>query len=452
MKTLIWLSFPLLLSACTLAPNYEPPAVPVTFPQSATPVEAAKVSWRALFIDPRLQGTIDLALSNNRDLRIAALNVDRSRAQHGIARSGLLPNINASVSQTQGTTINEEGEDEYSRRYSANLGLASYEVDLFGRIRNLKEAALQDFFAARENRRGVEISLIASVASAWLTVAADQDSLRLTEQTSATRAETYEITLGRARIGAVSDIEVQQTRQQMEQARADVESARTRLDQSTAALTLLVGATIPVDLMPDGLSDTMVADALPADLPSEILLERPDVMAAEHNLRASNADIGVARAAFLPRLSLTAAFGWASPQFDSLFDNRTWSFSPNLSVPLFNAGAVGGLGVATANRDIAVAQYERAIQSAFADLYSVLAVRRRIEARLEAQTAATDAARRAESLSQARYQAGSVAYLGLLDAQRTRYASEQGLINLRLSRALNLTSLYRSIGADPDIR
>jgi len=436
------------LSACTLAPKYIQPAPPVS---AAWPVEApapsdAPVKWRNLFTDPRLQSTINLALEQNRDLRVAALNVEKAQAQYRIARAGLLPEIDASISNPR----NQAG-----RNYTASLGLSAYEVDLFGRVRSLKNAAVESFFAERENRNAVQISLIAAVATQWLTLASDQDQLRLAQQTLTTRMDTLNIAEGRARIGVLSDLDLASIQVLAQTARADVARLQTVIDQDKAALTLLAGAPLTADRLPDGLQTDQVADALPVGLPSDVLLDRPDVLAAEHDLKSANANIGAARAAFFPRISLTGATGSSSPDLDDLFKsgNGTWSFVPTISIPIFAGGAnAASLKSAEASRDIAVAQYEKAIQSAFSEVSDALAVRARIDERLSAQTAATDAAQRSLTLSQARYDNGVDSYLTLQDAQRTLYASQQTLIGLRALRATNLVALYKALGDDDSLQ
>ena len=442
------LALSLAVSGCTLAPRYERPAPPVAaeWPVAAPVAATAPIRWRDLFTDPRLQSTISLALAQNRDLRVAALNVEKAQAQYRIARADLLPAIDASLS-------NPRSENGHS--YTAELGLSAYEVDLFGRVRSLKNAAVESFFAERENRDAVQISLIAAVASQWLTLASDQDELRLAQPTLASRNEALTIAEGRARIGVLSDLDLAAIQVLAQTARADVARLQTVIDQDKAALTLLTGAPLTTDLLPDGLQTGQVAQSLPVGLPSDVLLDRPDVLAAEHDLKAASANIGAARAAFFPRITLTGSTGSSSPDLDGLFKsgNGTWSFVPSISVPIFAGGAnIAGLKSAEASRDIAVAQYEKAIQSAFSEVSDALAVRARIDERLSAQTAATNAAQRSLTLSQARYDNGVDSYLTLQDAQRTLYASQQTLISLQALRATNLVALYKALGDDGSLQ
>ncbi len=435
----------LALSACTMAPAYKRSALPVAaeWPVTAPLPNTGNLKWRDLFTDPALQGTIQLALDNNRDLRVAALNIERARALYRIQRADGLPVLDASAG---GTHLHSDASGD-GDNYSADLNL-DWELDLFGRIRALNRAAREDFLATQEARKAVAISLIADTANAWLTLAADQDMLAITRQTYAARKDAYDIAQGRARLGAIGDLELNQARVQFEEAREDIANIETQIDQDKAAITLLTGAPLPANLLPVAFDDRAVAASLPVGIPSDVLLNRPDVLAAEHDLKAANANIGAARAAFFPSISLTGSAGSASDALGDLFSNgaNSYSYGVRLNLPIFNGGAnLAGLKSVQVNRDIVLARYEKAIQSAFSEISQALAVRARIDERLSARQAATDAARRSLSLSQARYQNGADSYLVLLDAQRTLYASEQSLINLRLAKASNLVALYRTV-------
>lgn len=446
------LTLGLIVSGCTLAPHYQRPGLPVAQDWTvATPTASdAHLSWRNLILDPNLQKTIDLALANNRDLRVATLNVQRARAQYGIERAGLFPSLDASASGTK-THADATGD---VNAYTANLG-ASWQIDLFGKVQSLKNAAREDFFATQENRNAAEISLIAAVADAWLGLAADQDALKLSQATYASLQDAFGIAQKQARIGAISDLDLNQIETEMQTARVNAAAAATRVDQDKAALGLLLGADLPADLLPQGLNGDEVAQTLPVGLPSDVLLNRPDILAAEHDLKAYNADIGAARAAFFPTISLTGQTGTASDQLGDLFKSGTgkWSYGVNLSAPIFDAGAnLNNLRASKAARDIAVAQYEQAIQSAFADVNSALAVRARIDERLDAQAAAAAAAQRSLDLSQARYKAGADSYLSLMTAQRTLYSAQSALISLRALKASNLVALYAALGDDQSLK
>ena len=449
------------LAGCTLAPKYERGALPVadTWPTgNATSTSATPVSWKALFLDPKLQATIDLALKNNRDLRVAALDITKARAQYGIARADLFPSVDGTLNGAR-THISDiaaaaAGTPSTSTSYTADLGL-SWQIDIFGKVRSLSRAALEDFFAAQENRNAVEIGLIGDTATAWLTYASDADALRINQQNEATTKDTFDIATGQARIGTISDLDLATFKTEYETARQAVAQAETKLDQDKDALTLLTGAPLSDDLLPTGLTSGMVADNLPVGLPSQVLLGRPDVLTSEHDLKAANADIGAARAAFFPTISLTGAAGSSSHALGDLFKSgtTTWSYGAGVAESIFAGGAnVNGLRSAKASRDIAVAQYEKAIQSAFKDVSDALAVRARIDERLDAQTQATDAASTAFKLSQARYQNGTDSYLTLLTAERTLNTAQQSLITLQALRATNLAALYQAIGSDDSLR
>ena len=434
------------VSACTMAPSYQRPVLPIAaqwMTDAPHATAASPLTWHDLFVDPSLRETVQLALNNNRDLRIAALNVAQARASYGITQAGLLPSVDGTASGSK--SHDDTGESE---SYSANLGLG-WELDLFGRVRSLNTAAKESFFATQSNRDATELSLVAAVADAWINLGADRDALALARETYQTRQSAYEIAQGRARIGVLDDLDLSQQQTLVEQAHGDVLALETAVDQDRSTLTLLVGAAVPENLLPAGLEEGIVAENLPVGLPSDVLLARPDVVAAEHDLKAANANIGAARAAFFPSISLTGSTGGASNDLGSLFDsaNGGWSYGGHISVPIFDDGAnLSRLRGAKASRDIAVARYEEAIQSAFNDVNQTLAVRTRIDERLASQTKATEAARTALRLSQARYDSGTDSYLTLLDAQRTAFSSEQALINLRAVKASNLIAVFRAIG------
>ncbi|MBO9557662.1 MAG: efflux transporter outer membrane subunit [Caulobacter sp.] len=446
------------LSACTLAPKTVRPALPVaeSWPIAAAntgTASAADLAWRDVFIDPRLQGVIDLALTNNRDLRVAVLNIEQSRAQYRIQRAALVPAVDATGTATRGRSSSAQviaGGDRSVEVYTANLGISAWEVDLFGRVRSLSNAALQNYLAVRETSRSVQVSLIAQTASAWLNLAADEDLLALSQETLRTRQETMGLIQRRFEAGAISQLEVAQAQTLIEAARSDVATAQALVEQDKNALRLVVGADVPGDLLPaGGLVTAQILRDLPAGLPSDVLTRRPDVLAAEHQLAASNANIGAARAAFFPSISLTASTGVASNSLSSLFDsgNGAWTFVPRINLPIFAGGAnVANLDSAKAGRDIAVANYEKAVQTAFREVSDGLAVQSTIAERVGSQERLVAAANDTVRLSQARYGAGIDSSLSVLDAQRTLYTSQKTLIVARLARETNLATLYKALG------
>ncbi|MFT3760476.1 MAG: AdeC/AdeK/OprM family multidrug efflux complex outer membrane factor [Thauera sp.] len=450
-----------LLGACSLIPAYERPAAPVPaeFPQ-AMPTEASAVAplaadmaWRDYFADERLRQVIGLALENNRDLRIAALNIERARALYGIQRADLFPTIAASGGQSAQRVpgdLNASGESAVSRQYSASLGFASYELDFFGRVRSLEEQALQTYFSTEEARRSAQISLVAEVANAWLRLAADRERLALARNTFETRQKSHDLTQRSFDAGAVSALDLRQAETLLQTARADVASYTALVAQDENALALIAGTGVPAELLPASLNEAIASvPVLPAGVPSEVLVRRPDILQAEYALRAANANIGAARAAFFPSITLTASVGTASASLDGLFESgsRTWSFMPQIRLPIFEAGRLqASLDVAEIQRDINVAQYEKAIQSAFREVADALAQRSTLAEQLDARRALVEATAKSFELSDARYKGGVDSFLNLLDAQRSLYGAELELIGTRLADATNRVELYKALG------
>ncbi|RRU16707.1 efflux transporter outer membrane subunit [Stenotrophomonas sp. 278] len=424
------------------------PAIPSQWPATASTAPAVDVDaigWRDYFVDARLQAVIDQALDNNRDLRVAVLNVEKARAQYRIQRADRVPAVAA-----QGQMTRTGGDAPVAEQFSANLGVAEFELDLFGRVRNLSEAALQQYFAEAANRRSAQLSLVAEVATAWLTLGADREQLRIAEDTLAAHLDSLRLTEARQRLGGASALELSQTRTLVETARADVARYQGQVAQDRNALTLLAGGPVDDGALPDAaVRDVAAVRAIPAGVPGEVLLRRPDVMSAEHLLLSANANIGAARAAFFPSIRLTGSIGSASDELSGLFDSgtRVWSFMPQISIPIFQGGKLrAGLGVANANRDIALAQYEKAIQSGFREAADALALNDSLDAQLEAQQALVAAAEQAQTLSQARYDAGLDSFLTLLDARRTAYAARQSLVATQLAQQSNQVALYKVLG------
>jgi len=449
----------LALSACSMAPVYQRPAAPVAqqWPVAGDAVAAATpasaVLWRDYFTDDRLRQVIALALTNNRDLRISVLNIEKARAQHGISEAALLPTVSAQVSQSATRTPSAGGTGTINRQYSGGLALPAYELDLFGKLRNLSDASLQQYLGTEEARRTQQISLVAEVANAWLTLQADQQRLQLAKDTLASQQATYQLSQQRFTKGVSSGLDLAETQTSVEAARDEVASYTAQVAQDSDALVLLVGAEVPEQLLPQGAVDapgamTRLAE-LPSGLPSSVLLGRPDVQEAERSLRAANANIGVARAAFFPSLSLTANGGSASGSLSGLFKagSGTWSFLPQVTLPLFDGGVNrANLRIAQADRDIAVARYEKSIQSAFREVADALAVRSTVDQRLSAQQALVEAAGTSFRIHDARYRQGADSYLNALVSQRALYAAQQSLITARLAKSSNAVTLYKVLG------
>ena len=454
------------MTACTLAPAYQRPAPPVaaTYPtRDSTPADAGAarasappVGWRDFFADPRLQALIATALTNNRDLRVATLNVANSQAKYRIQRAQILPAFNASGGESAShtpTAITSPGLPATTHEFSATLGLSAYEIDLFGRLRSLNAQALETYFATEEARRGAVLSLVAEVASDYLSLAADRDSLSLARDTLRSESESYDLTRRQQMLGFASELTVRQAQTVVETARADVARYSSLVAQGSNALELLLGTSLPEDLLPQGLHVALPAIALdghlPAGLPSDLLQRRPDIAQAEHTLRAANANIGVARAAFFPSVSLTASGGSESLELSSLFKpgSGAWSFAPQVTLPLFAGGRNrANLQSAQISRDIDVASYEHAIQVAFREVADALAQRAQYTEQLSAQVALVDATAASRQLAQARFDKGADSYLNVLDAERSLYSAQQTLITTRLDQASNLVALYRALG------
>ena len=454
----------LCLAGCaTMAPKYTQPALPVpaAWPtgaaykaSAAKPGDqaAAEIPWRDFFIAPQLQKVIELALANNRDLRVAILNIEKTRALFQIQRAELFPQIDGTAAgsvQRIPADLSTTGQAVISRQYSVGLGVSAYELDLFGRVRSLKDQALEQFLATEEARRAVQISLVSEVANCWLTLAADRELLKLAKDTLESQQSSYTLIRHRYEAGASSLLDLRQAQTRVDSARVDIALFTAQLAQSENALNLLLGTRVPPELLPTKLGAVTVVKELTPALPSDVLLRRPDILQAEHSLKAANANIGAARAAFFPRISLSSSFGTASAKLTDLFlpGQAVWSFAPQISVPLFDAGSnLANLDVAKAERDIAVAQYEKAIQTAFREVADTLASQGTLGDQLAAQQSLAEATADSYRLSEARYDKGVDSYLVVLDSQRSTYSAQQDLINVRLALLANQVTLYKVLG------
>ena len=458
MKRLTPLALALVLAGCVnLAPKYERPQAPVAgaFPTvegtvnsgNAVANEApAAIAWQRFFTDPRLQQLITLALENNRDLRVAILNIEAARAQYQIQRSNQFPAINAGITGQRQTT----GKDEpISSVYQAGLSVSAFELDFFSRVRNLSDAALAQFLATEEARKTAQISLIAQVANTYLTFLADEELLSLTQQTLKTREESLRLTNLRFENGVSSKLDLQQAVSLVEQARTTLAQAQRQRAQDLNLLTLLIGQTIPGNLPAGATLATTNLPDLPAGMPSDLLATRPDIRSAEQQLIAANANIGAARANYFPRITLTGSAGTASSELSGLFKSGTfgWTFAPQAILPLFDFGRTrAGVESARAQRDIAVAQYEKSIQTAFREVADALAGQATYSEQLRAQQAVAAAETDRFNLSDLRYRNGTASYLDLLDAQRSLFTAQQQAIQANLLRLQNQVTLYRVLG------
>ena len=456
------LTLPLLasLSACSLTPPLERPAAPVpsSFPMvGITPASmppASALGWRSMFGDPRLQRLLDLALTNNRDLRLASLNVEAAQALANIQLAARLPAVGLDATRSReralSTDATGQASREVSRQTAVNVALSAFELDLFGRVRALSEAAFARYLASEQGRDAAKIALVGAVAEAYFAQRLADEQLQLTERTLADWQQSLALARLLKQADQNSSLDVAQAEGQVALAEADLEARRRALALADNALQLLVGSEMPGDL-PAGLplERQSVIAQLPARLPSDLLLNRPDLRQAEQMLVAANADIGAARAAFFPQISLTASFGYASTSLAGLFDpaRQVWRFAPQIAQPLFQGGRLRAeLRLAEVRKSEAVAQYERAIQTAFREVADALAGTATFERQIDAQLRAVTAAERRLHLSKLRYRAGVDGRLELLDAQRQLQAARQALLDLRGTEIANRVALYKSLG------
>ncbi|GAB2879559.1 efflux transporter outer membrane subunit [Uliginosibacterium flavum] len=446
-----------MLAACvSMAPSYEVPVLPVasSYAESAAQAlsQTASIGWREYFTDPDLQALIAAALDNNRDLRIAVLRVEEARATYGIQRSAQFPNINAQAGMDRSRTpadLNITRKPLLVSQYQVALGLASWEIDFWGRISSLKEAALENYLASDEARRAVSIALIAQVANGYLGLREMDERIALANQTTVSREDSLRIFTRRVEVGSSSRLELTQVQTLLTQA----QGLRAQLQMTRAtqvnALTLLVGTPIDMPAMQNQSNSPEILIELTPGLPSELLINRPDIVAAEHQLKASHANIGAARAAFFPRIALTGSLGTASAELSGLFASGSlaWSFSPSISLPIFDGGRNrNNLDLAEVRRDLAVANYEKTVQSAFRDVSDALAARHWLSEQVGIAQAALRAQTERARLSQLRYDNGASTFLEILDAQRELLVAEQQLVQTRRTLLSSRVSLYAALG------
>ncbi|TDY24114.1 multidrug efflux system outer membrane protein [Paraburkholderia sp. BL6665CI2N2] len=486
--SLIAVAVALFAAGCTMAPKYERPAPPTTsaFPtggvydtqpgatqpgasqtdatqagkqppgatnaaRSANGVAAADIGWRDFFVDPRMQRLIEIALKNNRDLRVSVLNMQASAAQYRIVRAGLFPTLDAAASQSKQRTpkdLSVAGQT-ITNTYSVGLN-ASWEIDFFGRIQSLKDQALAQYLATAQARKAAEISLVSQVATQYMTVLELDDLLKVTQNTLKTSQESYRIAKLQFDNGTGSELDLRQSQTVVEQAQANLQQQLRLRAQADNALVLLIGEPLPDDLPPGMTLDNQnLLTDIPAGLPSDLLTRRPDIMEAEENLLAANANIGAARAAFFPKVSLTGSFGTLSPSLGGLFKpgSAAWSFAPSITLPIFEGGQnLANLDLANIQKKVQIATYEKAIQSAFRDVADALAARGTYDQQIQALERNTFAEQRRLDLSNLRYTNGVDSYLTVLTAQTDLYSSQQLLVTARMQRLQNLVTLYQVLG------
>jgi multidrug efflux system outer membrane protein len=466
--SLIAVAVALFAAGCTMAPKYHRPAEPVTatFPtggvydtqpgaagaaRTANGQAAADIGWRDFFVDARLQRLIEIALKNNRDLRVSVLNIQASQAQYQIARAALFPTLDAAASQSKQRTPKDLSFNGQTISNSYSVGLnASWEIDFFGRIQSLKDQALAQYLATAQARKAAEIALVSQVANQYMTVLELDDLLKVTQNTLKTAQESYRIAKLQFDNGTGSELDLRQSETVVEQAQANLQSQARLRAQADNALVLLLGEPLPDDL-PPGMpldSQNLLTD-IPAGLPSDLLTRRPDIMEAEENLLAANANIGAARAAFFPKVSLTGSFGTLSPSLGGLFKpgSAAWSFAPSITLPIFEGGQnKANLDLATVQKNIQIATYEKAIQTAFREVADALAARGTYDQQIKSLERNAFAEQRRLDLSDLRYKNGVDSYLSVLTAQTDLYSAQQLLVTARMQRLQNLVTLYQALG------
>jgi len=455
-----------MLGGCNVAPDYDRPAALVPDPWPTGPAYAdqsetvatdvASLAWSNVFTDPRLRQVIQMALENNRDLRLAGLSVERARAMHGIQRAELLPVFGAGASATrQGVPadLSATGSPFTYNQFGANLFLSSWELDFFGRIRNLADRSLLEYMATEQARRSAQVLLIAGTVNAWLTLAADRETLNLAETTLASQQAAYDLVKLRLDRGLVPELDLHRAQTQVDVAKVDVARLTQVVAQDKNALDLLAGVPVPEDLLPAELKDAGAIRQISPGLSSEVLLLRPDILQAENQLKAAHANIGAARANLFPRITLTGALGTGSNELSGLFKsgNLAWHFSPQVTVPIFDPRTWGAIKVTEVDRETAVTQYEKAIQTAFREVADTLAVLGTVDRQIAAQESLIRASEETYRLATVRYDKGVDNYLSVLDAQQALYAAQQRFVTIRLTKIANQVRLYAVLGGGADL-
>ncbi len=449
------------LYGCPRSSQYARPALPVpsVWPESAVAgagstgaPAAVDLKWQDFFTDQRLQSVIALALANNRDLRAATLNIEKVRSLYRIQRAEQFPTVVASAGADAyrvPRNLSSNDKAQTVSQYTLGLGTTSWELDFFGRIRSLKQSALEQYFATEQARAAAQISLVAAVADIYLALAADRENLKLAQVTFDAQQATYELIQRIRDAGIASDLDVRQAQTQVEAARVDIATYSGQVALDSNALNLLVGAPVASGMLSDELGKIGALKEVAPGLPSDLLLRRPDILQAEHQLKAANANIGAARAAFFPRITLTAAGGITSSDLTNLFKPAagTWNLAPQAVLPIFDSGARrAAYRAAELDRDMAVAAYEKAIQSAFREVSDALNLRTTLVAQQTAQQSLLNALVETYRLSEIRYKGGIDSYLSVLIAQRSLYAAQQQLVGVRLAQLSNMVALYRVLG------
>jgi len=445
-----------------MAPKYTRPEAPIptdwpdgsAYQNSPSPQDAptaADLRWQEFFTDKKLQQIIETALHNNRDLRLAALNVEKARALYGVQRAELLPAVSATGAgskQRNSSDFTPPGEPRTTKQFNVNLGITSWEIDFSGRIRSLEEQALQEYLATEQAHHGAQLMLVSEVARVYLLLAADRGNLNLARSTLESQQGVYDLIRRQYEVGLANELDLRRAQTQVDGARGDIARYTQLVAQDQNALNLLAGSPVPEDLLPPDLASVRPPRDISPGLSSEVLLRRPDIVAAEHQLKGAYAYIGAARSAFFPRIALTTLMGTASDELSGLFSSGsgTWSFAPQVAMPIFDARTRVAYKVSKSVQKIALTQYEKAIQTAFREVADALAVRGTVDQQVAAQQSIVNSTQKIYSLSNKRYTNGIDSYLGVLDAQRSLYGAQQGLIFLQLAKLANEVRFYAVLG------
>lgn len=460
-KLLLFFGLLLFFYGCPRKQEYARPDIPVpsNWPEknvvqagAVRAPAAADIGWKEYFTDPNLQKVIELALNNNRDMRMAAIHVERVQEYYRIQRAEAFPHINAVVNgegYRMPAGMSSDKEASTVAVYKVGAMASSWELDLFGRIRSLKSRALEQFLATEQVRSATQIALVAGIAQSYMALAADRENLKLAQATLEAQQAYYELIEKTRDAGMASDLDLRQVQTQVDAARVDIARYNGQIALDENALNLLVGAPVAADLLSDSLGGVAELKDVRPGLPSDVLLRRPDILAAEHQLKAAYANMEAARANYFPRISLTAGLGITHSDLSDLFrwGARTWTFAPQAVLPIFDAGARrANYRISQADRDLAVAEYEKSIQSAFREVSDALSLRTTLANQMEAQQSLVKNLEQTWHLSDVRYKEGIDSYLGVLVAQRSLYAAQQGLLGVRLARMANLVTLYKVTG------
>ena len=465
-QILLTLGVLVFLGGCSMAPKYQQPRAPIPamWPQGeayentgAMPGAGTiqDLNREEFFTEKKLKKIIELALDSNLDLRLSALNVERARAMYGIQRAGLYPGINAMGNGSKNRVpadLTDGKQSMTAEQYGVNLGISSWEMDFFGRIRSLKDQALQAYLASEQARRSAKILLVSEIAATYLTLAGDRETLKLHRATLETQQAALDLIQKRYDVGLATQLDLRQAQIPVDTARGGVARLTQLVAQDKNALNLLAGSPVAEDLLPRDLAGVPPFKEFSPGLSSAVLLNRPDILQAEHELRGAYAFIGAARSAFFPRISLTTTVGTASSELSGLFNSGSgaWNFAPQITMPVFDPRTWAALRVSKTDKKIVLTRYEKTIQTAFREVADALAVEGTIQSQMEAQESLVAAAGETHDLSRDRYIKGIDSYLGVLDSQRSLYAAQQGLISIRLARLINQVKLYALVGGGGD--